>query len=356
MGREVREKGEEISMLFTMSRSITSSVDLPLMLETILDKTKSLMKASFCTLNLVDKSRTKLKPAVEAGLGKAQAEEFRRFENELAGKVVKTGMPLVINEITAYSGKVPALIRNRNIHTVVLVPLFSGRRHSGVLAAYLTDIRFIEKGEMEVFGMVASLCAMAIDNASMIDRVRKDYLNSIKTLAEIIDANDKYTHGHCNKVMKYSLEICRKLDLDQRRSNAVKTASMLHDIGKIGVDLSVIRKKGRLNSDDWAKIRRHPEIGARIVRQVGFLDDIVPIIKYHHSRFSGGGYPDPGKRGEKIPIGARIIAVADAYDAMTSDRPYRKAMSREDAVGELKRCSGTQFDPEVVKAFIGDKL
>ncbi|MCX5679486.1 MAG: GAF domain-containing protein [Candidatus Omnitrophica bacterium] len=356
MDRKVRQKVEEISMLFTMSRSITSSINSSVLLETILEKTRTLMKAKVCTLNLIDKSRSKLELAAGVGLGAAENKDFRVFEGELAKKVVKSGMPLIINEIATYTKNIPAFLKRKKIHSIAFVPLFSNRRHSGVLAAYMQDVRFFEKAEVELFGMVASLCSMAVDNAAMIDKVRKDYFNSIKTLAEIIDANDTYTRGHCDKVMKYSIEICKRLNLDQRDMNSIKTASMLHDIGKIGVDLSVIRKEGKLNDEDWAKIRRHPEIGARIVRQVGFLSDIVPIIKHHHSKFSGGGYPDPNRRGERIPIGARIIAVADAYDAMTSDRPYRKAMSHEEAVSELKRCSGTQFDPKVVDAFTLRKI
>lgn len=353
MDKKVKEKVEEISMLFTMSRSITASMNSSLLLETILDKTRTLMKAKICTLNLLDKTRTKLELAAASGLGAVASEEFRIFEGELTKKVVKSGMPLILNEISACMKKIPAFLKRKKVHSVIFVPLFSNRRHSGVLAAYTQDVRFFEKAEMEMFGMVASLCSMAVDNAAMIDKVRKDYFNSIKTLAGIIDANDSYTRGHCDKVMKYSIEICKRLKLDQRHVNSIKTASMLHDIGKIGVDLSVIRKEGKLNNADWAKIRRHPEIGAQIVRQVGFLSDIVPIIKYHHAKFSGGGYPDAEKRGEKIPIGARIIAVADAYDAMTSDRPYRKAMSSKEALSELKRHSGTQFDPAVVNAFVG---
>jgi len=358
MDRKVKEKVEEISMLFTMSRSITSSINSALLLDTILEKTRTLMKARFCTLNLLDKSRSRLEIAAGSGLSDKDLddEEFRAFEGELAKKVVKSGMPLIINEIVTYTKNIPAFLRRKKIHSLAFVPLFSNRRHSGVLAAYIEDVRFFEKAEIDIFGMVASLCSMAVDNAAMIDKVRKDYFNSIKTLAEIIDANDSYTRGHCDKVMKYSIEICKRLNLGQRHMNSIKTASMLHDIGKIGVDLSVIRKAGKLSDEDWAKIRKHPEVGARIVRQIGFLNDIVPIIKHHHARFSGGGYPDAGKRGERIPIGARIIAVADAYDAMTSDRPYRKAMSHEEAVSELKRCSGTQFDPKVVTAFTLRKI
>ena len=356
MNRKVKEKTQEISMLFTMSRSITSSINSGLLLGTILEKTRILMKAKFCTLNMLDKSRSKLELIAESGLGAAENEEFRIFESELSKKVVKSGMPLILNEIATYTNKIPLFLKKKKIHSVAFMPLFSNRRHSGVLAAYMQDVRFFEKAEMEIYGMVASMCSMALDNAAMIDKVRKDYFNSIKTLAGIIDANDSYTRGHCDKVMKYSIEICKRLNLGQRDMNSIKTASMLHDIGKIGVDLSVIRKSGKLSDEDWAKIRRHPEIGARIVRQIGFLGDIVPIIKYHHSKFSGGGYPDPNKCGERIPLGARVIAVADAYDAMTSDRPYRKAMSHKEAVTELKKCSGSQFDPKVVEAFTLHKI
>ena len=182
--------------------------------------------------------------------------------------------------------------------------------------------------------------------------MRKDYLNVIRALADIIEANDPYTRGHCEKVMNYSLRICKKLDLSGYHVSAIKTASRLHDIGKISIDLTILRKTEPITKEDWQKIRTHPDVGAKIVHHVGFLDDVVPIIRHHHERYEGGGYPDGTLKNNKIPLGARIIAVADAYDAMTSGRPYKKAMLREDAMEELKRCSGTQFDPEVVNAFI----
>lgn len=181
---------------------------------------------------------------------------------------------------------------------------------------------------------------------------REEHLHVIRALAKIIDAKDPYTRGHCDKVMKYALRICKAMNLPGYYINSIKTASQLHDIGKISVDVTILRKTMPLTKDDWQKIRMHPDVGAKIVHQMGFLDDIVPIIKHHHERYDGGGYPDGSLNNIKIPLGARIIAVADAYDAMTSDRPYRKAMKKEDAVAELKRCAGGQFDPEVVEAFI----
>lgn len=183
-------------------------------------------------------------------------------------------------------------------------------------------------------------------------KTRKDYLKSIIKLAKTIDANDTYMRGHCDKVMKYSLLISERLGLPQEELKIIKTAGILHDIGKIGIDLRILRKPGKLTEDDWKKIRAHPEIGSRIVGQTGFLNEAVPIIRHHHARYSGGGYPDPDMREESIPLGSRIIAVADSFDAMTSDRPYRKAMPKEAAFAELNRCAGTQFDPNIVKAFL----
>jgi putative nucleotidyltransferase with HDIG domain len=182
--------------------------------------------------------------------------------------------------------------------------------------------------------------------------VRKDYLQNIIKLAKLIDANDTYTRGHSCKVMKHSIHISRNLGLTKKETKLVKTASILHDIGKIGIDLDILRKEEKLSDEDWNKIRLHPDIGATIVRDSGFLNEAIPMIRHHHASYSGGGYPDPDKRKDSIPLGSRIIAVADAFDAMTSDRPYRKGLPREAAVEELKRCTDKQFDPEIVDAFL----
>jgi putative nucleotidyltransferase with HDIG domain len=343
-----------ISTLFTMSHSISSSTDVDTAIDLILEKTALLMRAKFCVLRLLGKGRRKIASTLSSGLKQDELKIFSRFESSIYRKVLKTGLPIVISDVAVHFKKTkPAHLKKHGIHSVIMVPLFSNRRKAGVLAAYITEVRIFEKEDVDMFSMIAGLCALAIDNSGMLERVKNDYFNTIKTLAKIIDANDSYTRGHCDKVMKYSLQICKRMNLRGQVVNTIRTASLLHDIGKVGVDLSIIRKEGKLTEDDWKKIRMHPDIGAKIISQVGFLNDTVPIIKYHHERFAGGGYPDSARKGEKIPLGSRIIAVADAYDAMTSERPYRKAMSRGEAVAELRRCSGTQFDPVVVDAFTG---
>ncbi len=177
-------------------------------------------------------------------------------------------------------------------------------------------------------------------------------IRTVGRLAQIIDSSDVCRRHHSYKVERYSLLMGRKLKLPPMQIKIIKIASMLHDIGKIGIDLSIIRKPAKLDKEEWAQVRLHPDIGANIVKQLNFLNEIIPVIKHHHARFDGGGYPDPDLSGNAIPLGSRIISVADAFDAMINDRPYRRAMPREAAFAELKRCSGTQFDPHIVNTFL----
>lgn len=178
------------------------------------------------------------------------------------------------------------------------------------------------------------------------------HIITVTKLARIIDTSDACRRRHSYKVERYSLLICRRLKLPEQEIKVIKIASMLHDIGKIGIDLTIIKKPAKLTIEEWEQVKRHPEIGANIVSQLGFFGEVSDVIRHHHSRFTGGGYPDASLSGNRIPIGSRIIAVTDAFDAMISDRPYRKAMSNEAAVKELARCSGTQFDPCIVDAFL----
>ena len=178
------------------------------------------------------------------------------------------------------------------------------------------------------------------------------YLRILTALARIIDSSHACTRRHCYKVERSAIIICGKLDLSLKETKLIKIASVLHDIGKIGIDLNIVKKPAKLNAEEWAQVRMHPVIGTHIVRQVGYLSEIAPTIRHHHARYEGGGYPDPDLKGDNIPLGSRIISVVDAFDAMISDRPYRPAMSKEAALKELARCAGSQFDPRVVDAFL----
>lgn len=192
----------------------------------------------------------------------------------------------------------------------------------------------------------------------MIDQALRRYYslqeeaqNTLKVLADIIDERDNYTFSHSVHVAAYAKRIAQHLNLHIDEVNFIETAGQVHDLGKIGIEDRILRKKSKLTEDEYSKIKQHPEIGYRLLKNLKPYKKGAEYVLYHHERFDGKGYPH-GISGKSIPLGARILAVADSYDAMTTDRPYRKALSKSVAVAELQRCAGTQFDPDIVKAFI----
>ena len=182
-------------------------------------------------------------------------------------------------------------------------------------------------------------------------KMRKVYLDTIRALAAAIDAKDPYTKGHSERVSEMSVVLAQELNLSDNDIENIEYTALLHDIGKIGIDDSILGKKGSLTDQEFDKIKEHTIMGANIIQPVDFLKNSYRAIYHHHERYNGKGYPD-GIKSEDIPILARIIAVADAYDAMSSDRPYRKKLSKDKILKELKDQSGKQFDPEIVKVLI----
>jgi putative two-component system response regulator len=176
--------------------------------------------------------------------------------------------------------------------------------------------------------------------------------NVIFTLALVVEEKDEYTEGHLRRLQGYSGQLAGACGLDDTQVQAVCYGGILHDIGKIGVSEAILRKPGPLTVEEMQQMRQHPVIGARLIRQMRFAREVAPIVRGHHEWWNGAGYPD-GLRGEEIPIGARIITIVDAYDAMTTDRPYRAALTDEQAIQRLQQGSGTQFDPDLLDVFFG---
>ena len=183
------------------------------------------------------------------------------------------------------------------------------------------------------------------------DKLEKAYLESIETLRYTVEAKDAYTRGHSDRVSAYSVLLGEKLGLSEKELNDLKIGGLFHDIGKIGVPDSILLKDSKLTDDEYSEIKNHPAIGAHILSNATIFSDIIPIVKHHHERFDGFGYP--GKlKGEEIPYLARITAVADAFDAMTSKRTYRNSLPLDIVKAEIEKCKGTQFDPECADAFL----
>jgi len=193
--------------------------------------------------------------------------------------------------------------------------------------------------------------------SAILKDLRELFYKTIKSISSALDAKDPYTHGHSLRVTLYSLILGKELNLDDEMLEEIETAGLLHDIGKIGIPQNILCKPGRLTDDEFQVMRSHPKRSEDMVSNIKKLKSISNWLKCHHERWDGFGYPN-GLKGEEIPLSARIIALADTYDAMTSTRSYRLALSHEDAINEIQKCAGSQFDPELAALFVklGDKM
>jgi response regulator RpfG family c-di-GMP phosphodiesterase len=189
---------------------------------------------------------------------------------------------------------------------------------------------------------------MELDKA--LEEIESSYRITLKALVQALETRDFETHGHSERVVTFSLRLAHELNLEKNTLRNLELGALLHDIGKIGVPDAVLRKPAKLTVEEWEKMKLHPLHGEKILRNIPFLEGAVRIVSQHHEKWDGSGYPF-GLRGEDIDLNARIFAVADAFDAMISDRVYRRGCRVEDALAELERCAGTQFDPTVVEAF-----
>ena len=231
------------------------------------------------------------------------------------------------------------------------VPLTVKNRPLGFIAAALkSPAPRLEEGQRKLLSIIASRTAASIENARLYGDLQATFQQTIEGLANAIDKMDRYTAGHSQRVASYAMHLGRRLGLDDREIEVVRQSALMHDIGKIGCVLN-LNKPGKLTDDEYEVFKKHPGFGKDILSPIKFLHPLIPGVHLHHERFDGRGYP-LGLKGTTIPIIARLISVADTYDAMTSDRSYRRALPHEVALAEIERCSGSQFDPDIAGNFI----
>jgi HD-GYP domain-containing protein (c-di-GMP phosphodiesterase class II) len=234
--------------------------------------------------------------------------------------------------------------------SILAVPLKMKTRLLGfICVASFTKTKRFDEGQRKLLSIVASRAAAAIENARLYEDLRATFQQTIQGLAKAIDKMDRYTSGHSDRVAVYATYLAVRLALPPDVVEVVRQSALMHDIGKIGCVMN-LNKPGKLTQDEYEIFKLHPAYGRDILDPIRFLHPLIPGVHLHHERWDGRGYP-LGLKGNDVPLIARIIAVADTYDAMTSDRAYRRALPHEVAVNEIERCSTTQFDPEVAAAF-----
>ncbi|MDR3256952.1 MAG: HD-GYP domain-containing protein [Endomicrobium sp.] len=212
------------------------------------------------------------------------------------------------------------------------------------------EIENFEKKDLKFLMIFADRSAITLENIELYHNLHDFYFEIVQTLARVIDAKDSYISSHAGRARRYAKLIAKKMGLAAEIVKQIEYAALMHDIGKIGIAEHILKKASKLTEQEMDVMKMHTIMGYNIIAPITFLSCVAPMVLYHQEWYNGDGYPE-GLSGEEIPLGARIVAVIDSYDAMTSDRPYRKALSKEIAVSELMRGAGTQFDPNVVDVF-----
>ena len=343
----------EMEFIFSFNETLSLTLERSKVVKCITEAAYNFFSAERSVLLLWDKESQLLK--VECAIGMEQGftgKPLSKDVDSLSMFVLRQREPLVINDLGKESYYKKINIEEYLKGSFISVPLIFQKEVLGVLHACQkkSDGLFTQRDKS--FAMnIGRIGAIALQNVQMYEQLQNNYLKTITALALAVDARDSYTRYHSENVTKYSLAIAKEMHCGNYEIELIKRSALLHDIGKIGVKDAVLLKNGKLTPEEFEHIKLHSTKGEEITKAIPFLKDASLLIRQHHERYGGGGYPD-GISGEKIEVGARILAVADSFDAMTTDRPYRKALSLEQAIGELERNKGTQFDPRVVECML----
>ncbi|MCL2799606.1 MAG: GAF domain-containing protein [Endomicrobia bacterium] len=340
--------------LHEFGMSATDIISKEELAESVIDVSCKLIHSDAGSLMLINQDNNELYIAASRGLPPDVVSSVKmKIGQGIAGRVAQTGKPIFVEDIESDIRFLRPNTGDRyHSKSFISVPLRVKNRVVGVLNINAPrEIKSFEDRDVRLLTILADQAAMTLENIELYNNLQNFYFEMIQTLARAIDAKDSYTFDHADRARRYAKLIAERMHLPQAIVRHVEYAALMHDIGKIGIEDTILRKPGKLTPDEIEIIKKHPVIGNKIISPVTFLSPVAPMVLYHQEWYDGNGYPE-GLRGEEIPLGSRIVAAIDAYDAMTSDRPYRKALPKEYAISELVRGAGTQFDPNVVEVFV----
>lgn len=345
----LQQRVEELELLFEIGQNVVSIVDLDTVLYSIINMLKKKFGHEKCSILFVNEASNEL--YIKARIPLTENLRKRRFkigETGITGMVATTGKTYYAPDVRKEPNYFEIFSESRS---ELVVPLKVGDRIIGVLNMEADVVDAFSEEDIKMVESVSNQAAIAIENARLYESLEHSYFDTIRALVSAMEAKDAYTRGHSERVRKLALQVGEFLGLSTEEIKMLDYAGYLHDIGKIGVSDHLLSKVEPLEAEEFDKIRLHPVIGHNMIKHVDFLSEVSGIIRHEHEKYDGSGYPDRLK-GDNIPLGARIIAVADAYDAMITDRPYRKALGKHEVVRRIQEASGTQFDPRAVAAIL----
>jgi len=346
----------KLSTLHKVGLAINSTMEINKLFNLIVKITTETLHAQIGYIILTDKEKSTLKVTTLIGhdvILSPEGTELPMKPSNVSTWVINNCKPLLIADIndTPEFDRFSALGYERK--TLICAPLMTKNEIIGTITVVnKRDNSVYTSEELELLNTIAAQASIAIKNAKLYDEQQKVYMNTVHALVTATEASDSYTRGHSERVTRYSMELAKELNLTKDRLKVIERAAILHDIGKIGIDMTLLHKTDKLTPPDVYNLQQHPVIGMNILEPIEFLQDVRICIGQHHERYDGQGYPFKVPA-DQLLLESRILAIADAFDAMTSDRPYRKALPVKKAMQELIDNAGSQFDPELVPHFIG---
>jgi len=338
----------EALSLYKVSEAIAASLSLDEVIATVADSALHEVRADVVCTWLENGEGGYFERSIHHSTALGVAPRVGQLNPEQIAARLRTGDQLV--EHGPRAAEFFSELPDRPVASLAAVPLKVRERLLGwISVTSLTASRRFDEGQRKLLSIVASRAAAAIENARLYEDLQATFQQTIQSLARTIDKMDRYTAGHSERVARYAMALARWLGLPQDQIEIVRHSALMHDIGKIGCVMN-LNKPGKLTQDEYEIFKKHPIYGREILDPIRFLGPVIPGVHLHHERWDGRGYP-LGLAGQDIPLIARIISVADTYDAMTSDRAYRRALPHEVTVNEIVRCSGAQFDPDVAGLF-----
>lgn len=347
-------QAEHLRQLLDFSAIVNSSLEIEEIRKKTIDYSIKILDCQAGSLLLYDEYKNELYFDVAIGEKADKIKTIRlKLGEGIAGWVAQNRKPLVVNDVQNDPRFYKGADERSGFKTesMVCVPIINKGRLIGVLQAINKRNNLFTDYDAQLLGTISNQVAIAIENAKLYGELKETFYEIVFALADTIEKRDPYTGGHTKRVMDYCIAIANQMGLDKDEIEKLKLSAILHDIGKIGIRDSILLKEDKLSEEEYLAIQNHTIYGAEILKHVKKLEKIIPGVKYHHEKFDGSGYPEKLKK-EEIPLIARIIAVADTFDAMTTDRPYRRGLSFEFALKELKNKAGTQFDPQIVDHLI----